>query len=112
MTYVITEPCVNVKDGSCIDFCPVDCIYTGGAMLYIHPDECIACGLCETVCPVAAIYDENDLPMESLKWVEINAEFFGPAISGYGAPGGAKLVEPSDKDHPVVAEIAARATAD
>jgi len=27
MTYVITEACVEVKDKSCIDECPVDCIY-------------------------------------------------------------------------------------
>ena len=27
MAYVITEPCVDVKDASCVDVCPVDCIY-------------------------------------------------------------------------------------
>ncbi|MHB8340760.1 MAG: ferredoxin, partial [Mycobacteriales bacterium] len=27
MTYVIAEPCVDVKDKACIDECPVDCIY-------------------------------------------------------------------------------------
>ena len=27
MTYVITEPCIDVKDGSCVDVCPVDCIH-------------------------------------------------------------------------------------
>src|ERR1041384_4546860 len=44
MPYVIAEPCVNVKDRSCVDVCPVDCIYEGPDMLYIHPDECIDCG--------------------------------------------------------------------
>jgi formate hydrogenlyase subunit 6/NADH:ubiquinone oxidoreductase subunit I len=29
MTYVITEPCIDVKDKGCIDECPVDCIYEG-----------------------------------------------------------------------------------
>jgi len=29
MTYVIAEPCINVKDRSCVDVCPVDCIYEG-----------------------------------------------------------------------------------
>ncbi|MGA0986273.1 MAG: ferredoxin, partial [Candidatus Nanopelagicales bacterium] len=29
MTYVISEPCVDVKDKSCIEECPVDCIYEG-----------------------------------------------------------------------------------
>ena len=39
MTYVIVEPCINVKDRSCVDVCPVDCIYEGEDQLYIHPDE-------------------------------------------------------------------------
>ena len=26
MTYVITEACIGVKDRSCVDVCPVDCI--------------------------------------------------------------------------------------
>src|SRR5450756_3067890 len=41
VTYVIAEPCVDVKDKACIDECPVDCIYEGERMLYIHPDECV-----------------------------------------------------------------------
>ena len=39
MTYTIAEPCVDVMDKSCVEECPVDCIYEGGRMLYIHPDE-------------------------------------------------------------------------
>ena len=31
MTYVIAQPCVDVKDRACVDECPVDCIYEGGA---------------------------------------------------------------------------------
>ncbi|MBI4421919.1 MAG: ferredoxin, partial [Gemmatimonadetes bacterium] len=27
MPYIIAEPCINVKDRSCVDVCPVDCIY-------------------------------------------------------------------------------------
>jgi NAD-dependent dihydropyrimidine dehydrogenase PreA subunit len=37
MTYVIGRACVDLKDKSCIEECPVDCIYEGGRMLYIHP---------------------------------------------------------------------------
>ena len=33
-------------------------------MLYIQPDECVDCGACEPVCPVEAIYYEDDLPRE------------------------------------------------
>ena len=29
MTYVIAEPCVDVKNQSCVDVCPVSCIYIG-----------------------------------------------------------------------------------
>ncbi|MBV8719378.1 MAG: 4Fe-4S dicluster domain-containing protein, partial [Chloroflexi bacterium] len=51
MTYVITQPCIDVKDKSCVDVCPVSCIYLEGddvdRKLYIHPDECIECGACE-----------------------------------------------------------------
>ena len=47
MTYIIAEPCVDVLDKACIEECPVDCIYEGNRMLYIHPDECVDCGACE-----------------------------------------------------------------
>ncbi|WP_306510341.1 indolepyruvate ferredoxin oxidoreductase subunit alpha, partial [Corynebacterium xerosis] len=54
MTYVIAQPCVDVMDRACVEECPVDCIYEGKRMLYIHPDECVDCGACEPVCPVEA----------------------------------------------------------
>ena len=41
MTYVIAEPCVDLKDKACVEECPVDCIYEVARMLYIHPDECV-----------------------------------------------------------------------
>ncbi|MEX2598614.1 MAG: ferredoxin family protein, partial [Dehalococcoidia bacterium] len=56
MAYVITEPCIDVKDASCVDVCPVDCIYEGDKQYFIHPDECIDCAACEPTCPVAAIF--------------------------------------------------------
>ena len=27
MTYIITEPCIDVLDKSCVEVCPVDCIH-------------------------------------------------------------------------------------
>ena len=63
MAYVIAEPCINVKDKACVEVCPVDCIYEGKDMLYIHPDECIDCGACEPVCPVKAIFAEDEVPV-------------------------------------------------
>ena len=50
MTYVIAQPCVDVKDKACVDECPVDCIYEGNRSLYINPNERVDCGACEPVC--------------------------------------------------------------
>lgn len=74
MAYVITEPCIGVKDKSCVTVCPVDCIYEGEEMLYINPDECIDCGLCEPECPVTAIFVDTDVPEEWKHYIEINAQ--------------------------------------
>lgn len=76
MTYAIALPCADVKDRACIDECPVDCIYEGERSLYIHPDECVDCGACEPVCPVEAIYYEDDLPDEWSDYYKANVEFF------------------------------------
>ena len=107
MPYVSTEACINTKDKACVDVCPVDCIYEGGRMLYIHPDECVDCGACEPVCPVTAIFYEDDVPAEWKQFTPINAEYFTDAVTGLGSPGGAAQVGPSTKDHPTVAGWAA-----
>jgi NAD-dependent dihydropyrimidine dehydrogenase PreA subunit len=54
LTYVITEPCIGTKDQSCVEVCPVDCIYDAGDHFMINPEECIDCGACEPECPVEA----------------------------------------------------------
>ncbi|HAY13860.1 MAG TPA: ferredoxin [Armatimonadetes bacterium] len=59
MPYVVTDLCIGVKDKSCMQVCPVDCIYDEDGLVYIHPDECIDCGLCEPACPVKAIIYEK-----------------------------------------------------
>ena len=46
MPYVIAEPCVDIKDKSCVEACPVDCIYEIDDQLVINPEECIDCGAC------------------------------------------------------------------
>ena len=43
MTYIIAEPCIDIKDRSCVDVCPVDCIHEFGRLLVIDPEECIDC---------------------------------------------------------------------
>jgi NAD-dependent dihydropyrimidine dehydrogenase PreA subunit len=78
MPYVITEPCIGVKDASCVEVCPVDCIHTtdDAEQYYINPDQCIDCAACELACPVSAIHDENDLGEDMIKYVKINAAFY------------------------------------
>lgn len=79
MTYVITTPCIDTVDQSCVDVCPVDCIHFEEGIdkiLYIDPDECIDCGACEPACPVSAIYAEEDVPEEEAAYTEINALWF------------------------------------
>jgi len=76
MPYIIAEPCINVKDRSCVDVCPVDCIYEGPDMLYIHPDECIDCGACEPECPVTAIFPEEDTPPQWKSYIAKNRDVF------------------------------------
>src|SRR5262249_44778293 len=89
MAYIIAEPCINVKDKACVEVCPVDCIYEGETMLYIHPDECIDCGACEPVCPVKAIFAEDETPANWKQFIEMNKQFFKdnpgvkPATKGY-----------------------------
>lgn len=76
MPFVITEPCINAKNKTCVDVCPVDCIYEfeGEAQLYIHPDECIECGACQPVCPVNAIYMDVEVPADQERFIAVNAE--------------------------------------
>jgi NAD-dependent dihydropyrimidine dehydrogenase PreA subunit len=94
VTYVIAEPCVDVLDKSCIEECPVDCIYEGDRMLYIHPDECVDCGACEPVCPVEAIFYEDDLPEKWREYTQANVDYFNEL----GSPGGASKVGKTDAD--------------
>lgn len=75
MTYVIAEPCIDVKDGACVDVCPVDCIHEVDRMFVIDPEECIDCGACEPECPVEAIFPEDALPAKWQAFVRINAAY-------------------------------------
>lgn len=84
MTYVITQPCIGVRNASCIDVCPVDAIHPASnepefeeeQQLYINPDECIDCGACEPACPVTALFEESAVPEQWQSFIKINADFF------------------------------------
>jgi len=76
--YVITEPCVGVKDESCVEVCPVDCIHSEpiDRINYIDPEVCIGCHACLLACPVGAIFTEEELPAASGAFLEINALWY------------------------------------
>ncbi|MGH3423726.1 MAG: ferredoxin, partial [Nocardioidaceae bacterium] len=101
-------PCIDVNDKSCIEECPVDCIYEGGRKCYINPKECIDCGACEPVCPVEAISQDRRVAEEDEAFVEDNRAFFTEILPGrdepLGAPGGAHKVGLLEVDTPMVAE--------
>jgi NAD-dependent dihydropyrimidine dehydrogenase PreA subunit len=109
MTYVIASPCVDVLDRSCVEVCPVDCIYEGGRKLYIQPDECIDCGACEPVCPVTAISYVDYVSDAGRAFVEDNRSFFYTILPGrdepIGMPGGTRDIGPVDSDTPTVSAI-------
>jgi len=82
MTYVITGSCI--KDDSCIEVCPVDCIhptpdapdFETAEQLYIDPVVCIDCDACIDACPVDAIFAEAFVPEKYGYATDLNAEFF------------------------------------
>ena len=70
MAWVITRLCRDCVDQACVEVCPVDCIYAYGGddrdtfpnQLYIDPEECINCGVCEPECPWEAIFEDEQVP--------------------------------------------------
>lgn len=82
MTYIICPTCN--KDYECVDVCPVDCIHpTKGEqgaleakMLYIDPEECTDCGICESVCPADAIFRDDEVPEKWKSYIQINADHY------------------------------------
>ncbi len=83
MTYVIVGSCI--KDDSCIEVCPVDCIhpkpgapdFETAEQLYIDPATCIDCDACVEACPVDAIYAEAEIPAKYDYALNLNDRFFG-----------------------------------
>jgi NAD-dependent dihydropyrimidine dehydrogenase PreA subunit len=111
MPYVIAAACVDVMDKSCMEECPVDCIYEGDRKLYINPKECIDCGACEPVCPVEAISQDRRVPDDQNAFVADNARFFSELLPGrdepLGTPGGASNVGAVGVDTELVASYEA-----
>jgi NAD-dependent dihydropyrimidine dehydrogenase PreA subunit len=86
VTYVINEPCIGVKDNSCVEVCPVDCVhprpdepdYDEHEQLFIDPEGCIDCDACFEACPVDAITSEDQVPAEWQRFIELNAAHYRP----------------------------------
>ena len=106
MAYVINEHCIDEMDGSCVQNCPVDCIYEGLRKRYINPEECIDCGACLPECPVDAILAPDESPDPA--WVADNAAFFTETLPGrdaaLGSPGGADPIGTIGVDTPLVTD--------
>ena len=82
MAWVITRLCRDCVDMACVEVCPVDCIvqYKGDGdggwenQLYIDPEECINCGVCEPECPWEAIFEDEQVPDVFEEDVALNAK--------------------------------------
>ena len=60
----------------------------------IRSDECVDCGTCEPVCPVEAIFCEDDVPGQWAQFTTENVRFF----EQLGSPGGASKTSPLPHD--------------
>jgi NAD-dependent dihydropyrimidine dehydrogenase PreA subunit len=109
MAFFIGEPCTDIKDRSCVEECPVDCIYEGDRKLYINPAECIECGACEPVCPVEAIATDRSATPDIAYHKQDNARFFYDKLperdEPLGNPGGADKTGPIGVDTPSVSAL-------
>ena len=95
MAYVITGKCLGEQYASCVEVCPVDCIYPGEykgeKFMVIDPEICITCGACLPVCPVGAIVESEDYDQAFAK---VNVEL-SPSYKG-----NAKVTPRPSKDPP------------
>jgi ferredoxin len=65
-----------------VEVCPVDCIYGYDGddqksfpnQLYIDPEECINCGVCEPECPWEAIFEDEQVPQVFTDDTALNAK--------------------------------------
>ena len=77
MPWVVTERCSGCRYTDCVTVCPVDCFYEVDGdhkMVVIDPDVCVDCSLCETTCPVHAIYRDSEVPEPYRDWIDRNRE--------------------------------------
>lgn len=71
-------------------------------MYYIHPTECIECGMCESICPVDAIRYDDEVPPEEAPYAAMNIDVFKNADGNIDQPGGWKKGMAPIKDMPIL----------
>ena len=110
MAFVITRLCRDCVHLSCVEVCPVDCIleFRGDDphgefpdQLYINPEECIDCGICEPECPWEAIMGREDVPDAFKDDIGLNARTVE-------RPGDFAVPEFIEKQAPALDEVRAR----
>ena len=95
MAWVITRLCRDCVDQACVEVCPVDCIYeydgedreTFPNQLFIDPEECINCGVCEPECPWEAIFEDEQVPEVFQPDIALNAQIVDAQGRFLGARG-------------------------
>ncbi|HEV8246298.1 MAG TPA: 4Fe-4S binding protein [Polyangiaceae bacterium] len=106
MPFVITRLCRDCVDGSCVDVCPTDCIVAHRPdgreselpnQLFIDPNECIDCRLCEPECPWEAIHLDEEVPAEFAADIELNARS-ARRSDGYAVPESRLVRRPSQEE--------------
>jgi Fe-S-cluster-containing hydrogenase component 2 len=113
MSYVIGADCIDILDRSCVEVCPVDCIYEGDRKSYINSHECIDCGACEVECPAGAILVDRKARKDPglAAFLEDSRAFFDAPLPGrcepIGDPGGARKIGALGTDTAFVAEYSA-----
>jgi ferredoxin len=72
MTVVVTGNCRKCRFTECVDVCPAACFHGDEDMVYVNPLECVDCMACIVVCPVKAIFPEQEVPEPEREWIELN----------------------------------------
>lgn len=67
-------------------------------MYYIHPTECIECGMCESICPVDAIRYADEVEEAEQPFIDVNVDVFRDADGSVQEPGGWSAKHPPVKD--------------
>ena len=77
-------------------------------MYYIHPTECIECGMCESICPVDAIRYADEVEEAEQPFIELNVAAFCDDNGTLQEPGGWTKKQPAIKDPAHLPEVTAQ----